>query len=123
MNITDYVEASTKSECTSVYSTFYHNTNYYYDTDGDGTKEQTLTTREEWPCSNNNWLYKGIYEWTLSPNSYKNAYVWTINTLGTINDSHASYANIEARPSFYLKSEITITGNGTIENPYKIEEK
>ena len=67
-----------------------------------------------------NWLWKG-YEWTLTPyTSDKNA-VWYVNINSTYifatNPPHGS------RPTFYLKSDVKISGGfGTYNNPYILEQ-
>ena len=115
MNITDYVDASLNPECTSVYSNYYFNTNYFYR----GT--QYITGYDNWPCSNRtyNWMPKQIAEWSLSPYSNTRDYVWYVDTSGSFNHYVASNA-YGVRPAFYLKSEISLTGEGTTTTPYSI---
>ena len=121
MNITDYVDASLNSTCTNVYSNFYYNSNYYYDVNGDGTKEQTISGYDNWPCSNRsyNWMAKAIGECSLSPNSNSRSTVWTVSSSGYFNNSSAS-STFGVRPVFYLKSQIKLGGFGTSDNPYRI---
>ena len=121
MNITDYVEASLNPTCTSVYSNYYYNSNYYYDSNGDGTKEQTISGYDNWPCSNRsyNWMAKAINEWSLSPFSYYRLSVWRVFSSGYFYDYSAYFAN-GVRPAFYLKSQIKLGGFGTSDNPYYI---
>ena len=115
INITDYVETSLNPTCTSVYSNYYFNTNYYYDS------TQHLSGYDNWPCSNRtyNWLPKAITEWSLSPNSYKRHSVWYVNSAGFFSYNFTYYA-YGVRPAFYLKSEISLTGEGTTTTPYSI---
>lgn len=115
MNLTDYVEASLNPTCTSVYSNFYYNTNYYYES------SQHLTGYDNWPCSNRsyNWLPKAITEWSLSPYSSNRSRVWYVFSAGFFDYSHA-YNPYGVRPAFYLKSQIKLGGFGTIDNPYYI---
>ena len=66
---------------------------------------------------NNNWLYKGP-EWTLTP--YDVDHIWRVVS-GTV---YGVYTRIpsSARPSFYLKSTVSILGgDGSFANPYQIE--
>ena len=68
---------------------------------------------------NNNWLYKGP-EWTLTP--YDVDHIWRVVS-GTV---YGVYTRIpsSARPSFYLKSTVSILGgDGSFANPYQIEWK
>ncbi len=68
---------------------------------------------------NKNWLYKG-YEWTLTPNASYASDVWYVN-YGSA-DSTTTYFPHSARPSFYLKSTVSISGgDGTFANPYIVE--
>ena len=115
MNITDYVETSLNPTCTSVYSNFYYNTNYYYES------SQHITGYDNWPCSNRtyNWLPKQITEWFLSPYSYSRDGVWLVHQAGFFISYSANYTS-GVRPAFYLKSEIRLTGEGTTTTPYSI---
>ena len=119
MNITEYVEASLNPTCTSVYSNFYYNTNYYKN------NTQTLTGYDNWPCSNRsyNWMPKAITEWFLSPSTGYRSNVWYVASGGYFNIyyGYASSTN-EVRPAFYLKSSIKLGGLGTIDEPYYIVE-
>ena len=68
---------------------------------------------------NNNWLYKGD-EWTLTPNVSNTRYVRNVS-LGGVSMTRTYITNL-ARPSFYLKSTVSISGgDGTFANPYIIE--
>ena len=117
MNITDYVETSLNPTCTSVYSNFYYNTNYYKNS------TQTLTGYDNWPCSNRsyNWMPKSITEWSLSPYSNTRYGVWLVNSAGCFNSSYANNT-IGVRPAFYLKSSIKLRGFGTSDSPYELVE-
>ena len=68
---------------------------------------------------NKNWLYKG-YEWTLTPYASYAYVVWDV-TNGSASNAPTT-SPISARPSFYLKSSVSISGgDGTFANPYIIE--
>jgi len=68
---------------------------------------------------NKNWLYKGI-EWTITPDADSSAIVFLVNGIGFVNASNSNFG-YGARPTFYLKSSIGITGgSGTIDDPYII---
>ena len=118
MNITDYVESSLNPSCTSVYSNFYYNTNYYKNS------TQTITEYDNWPCSNRayNWMPKAITEWSLSPNvGYRN-YVWFVNNSGCFLNYNGTYNIYGVRPSFYLRPSLSLIGEGSETNPYRIIE-
>ena len=100
LNITEFVEASTNSSCTSVRSS--KNSGY--------------------PCKESNWTYTGAdsSEWSLSAISDGKSYVWYVYSAGYFSYYYAGNAN-GVRPAFYLKSGINLTGEGTTTNPYEIE--
>ena len=72
-------------------------------------------------CKNNNWLFKGVWYWTISPNSS--------NTNGVFNVAGGGYLYCNSalsrgsiRPSVYLKSDIKIvSGSGTKDDAFKLE--
>ena len=82
------------------------------------TSSDTTTQNTQY-FGNKNWLYKG-YEWILTPYA-SNAYrVWYVNFGSAIYSS--AFDTYSARPSFYLKSTVSISGgDGTFANPYIIE--
>jgi len=116
MNITDYIETSINPQCTSVYSNFYYNTNYYYD------GSQHIAGYDNWPCSNRtyNWLPKAILEWTISASTYNLYCMWYVNADGFFNYGNGASNPGGIRPVFYLKSDISLTGDGSETNPYRI---
>ena len=68
---------------------------------------------------NKNWLYKG-FEWTLTLNGYDATNVKHVGAGSVNNDPSPNSSSI--RPSFYLKSTVSILGgDGTFANPYIIE--
>ena len=77
------------------------------------------TTQNTSYFGNKNWLYKG-YEWTLTPYAYASYGVWRVD-YGSVNSTATRFPH-SARPSFYLKSTVSISGgDGTFANPYIIE--
>ena len=72
-------------------------------------------------CKNNNWLYKGVWYWTISPYSSYADLVFRVNGDGHLDDPDALYRN-SVRPSLYLKSNVKIvSGIGTKDNMFKLE--
>ena len=119
LNITEFVEASTNSECTSVYSNYRFNyPNYYYQ--GEGESQKTEHAPEDYPCEINNWTYKTYNQWTLTPsldgtNSYN---VWFIRQyFSPFKASGAQRFN----PAFYLKANLNLNGSGEEDDEYKIQ--
>ena len=70
----------------------------------------------------NNWLYLGSTEWTISPHFNKISYAFYIFNTGYV-DSNVSVTDSYAiRPTFYLTSDVTyVSGSGTQSDPFRIE--
>ncbi len=70
---------------------------------------------------NNNWLFMGLYEWTIircSENWYS-AYIISDN--GLITNYGINSNDLAVRPTFYLESSIELSGgSGTQTDPYRI---
>ena len=72
-------------------------------------------------CKNNNWLYKGVWYWTMSPFSSSAYNVFYVFSDGYLN-YHSAVSRDCVRPSVYLKSNIKIvSGSGTSSDPYILE--
>ena len=77
------------------------------------------------PCSENNWLYKNGYEWTITQYTDTSSYasrirVMIIDTNGSISSGILNYGS-STRPVLYLDSSVYILdGDGSITNPYII---
>ena len=68
----------------------------------------------------NNWLYMGLIEWTLTPCSFFSNYVFFLNDNGDLYTLSATFG-YSVRPVFYLKSNISYaSGNGTKASPFRI---
>ncbi|MDD4187807.1 MAG: DUF6273 domain-containing protein [Bacilli bacterium] len=73
-------------------------------------------------CYNQNWLYLGTSEWTITPHSGYSDSAFLVFSVGIGYDSNTFYS-AGVRPSLYLKSSTTIIdGNGTADNPYVLGE-
>ena len=69
-------------------------------------------------CKNNNWLYKDVKYWTISPCSSYAFGVFLVNGGGDLNSNYA-LSRESVRPSVFLKSNIKIvSGSGTSSDPY-----
>ena len=83
------------------------------------SSDTTIASSSAYYFGNKNWLYKG-YEWTLTPYAPDAYNVWRVFTGSAFYNS--AYFPYSARPSFYLKSTVSISGgDGTFANPYIIE--
>ena len=104
---------------------------YGYATSGGSTSNRTSCLNKElykWDsssysdCKNNDWLYTGTTQWTLTPNSSHSYYLFIVHNTGyVIHDDYSAYSQYVVRPSVYLLSETSIvSGEGTPGNPYEI---
>ena len=101
LNITEYAEASLNPACVSVRVN-------YSSTSGS-------------PCAQFNWIMhnKTYHQWSLSPNSHDRYTVWRVNSANYF-DCGAAGSAYGVRPSFYLKSGISLSGTGAENNEYEI---
>ena len=68
----------------------------------------------------NNWLYMGLYEWTITPNSSRSSSVFYVGSSGYLGNSSANFG-CAARPVFYLGSNVSLQGgSGTSSDPYRL---
>ena len=71
-------------------------------------------------CKNQNYLYQNYNWWTLNATSITmRSWIWEIDKDGKTQASNASIKS-NIRPVFYIKSDITLSGEGTEKNPYTI---
>ena len=69
----------------------------------------------------NNWMYMGLYEWTLAPVSNISSNAFLVVDMGDVNDD-AVYNNMAVRPVLYLKSTIGYGGgSGTTAKPILVK--
>ncbi len=66
---------------------------------------------------NSGYLNIGYYWWLLNP--YNTSYVWFVYNAGS-GSNNGPTSTDGARPSFYLKSGLEFTGDGSKQSPYKI---
>ena len=75
-------------------------------------------------ASNDSWLYKGVYECTISRNSDNTYSFYNINFAGNVSSGFIySYmpTTCAVRPVFYLKPDVQyVSGNGDIKSPFRI---
>ena len=71
---------------------------------------------------NNNWLYMGLDEWTITYSPWIATTAFQIEEDGKV--SYIVNGSIALRPAFYLKSEVLLkSGTGTFSDPYRLELK
>ena len=82
-----------------------------------------LLTSDEYVLagSGNSYLDVGIDYWTMSPYNYNGgAYVFYVGSGGYLN-APVVFNALGVRPVINLKSAITITGEGNIDKPFKVQ--
>ena len=79
-------------------------------------------TNNVFNCKNENWLFNGANQWTLSPHSSSaKYYVFFVNLVSQVSYD-LPYYPINVRPALFLKSDVIIlSGTGTSDNPYILE--
>ena len=105
-SITEFVESSTNPNCTSIYSNYGGNPNH------DG-----------WPCSIDNYNYKtySYNQWSINALSSRKNQVWVFNgSRGNFGQWDNTNNNYGVRPAFYLNPSLSLIGEGSEANPYRI---
>ena len=74
-------------------------------------------------ASNSYYLYNGQSYWTMSPYRWdgNRAYIFLVNSNGVLGHGDVSSNTFGLRPVINLRSDVTFTGNGTIDNPFVVE--
>ncbi len=82
-----------------------------------------LLNYDDSTIKNDNWLYTGLYEWTISRLSDASDYAFFVRGGGYVRGADVdSSLGIAVRPSFSLSSSIKFTsGEGTAVNPIRIQ--
>ncbi len=65
------------------------------------------------------WLYNSAMQWTLSPVSKDPDIVFDASSLGLMQDHYVAY-ELGVRPVVHLRSDISLSGSGTVSDPYVI---
>ena len=70
---------------------------------------------------NNNWMFMGLTEWTITRYSDSEANTILVNNAGVVNFSGVGMIGFGIRPVFYLNSDVVLeSGIGTYTDPYRI---
>ena len=82
----------------------------------------TLNNYDNNTNRNNNWMFMGLYEWTISRRSDNTGYAFGVTRTGDVNYVSVGYNYyFGVRPSFYLKSNVAITsGDGSQNSPFRL---
>ncbi len=68
----------------------------------------------------NNWMYRGLYDWTVSRTSDLGYGAWSVYSTGYAYDDYV-YVNFGVRPVFYLTASTKIkSGDGSKTNPFRL---
>ena len=86
----------------------------------------TLNDYDNDTNTSNNYLFAGLYEWTISPNATEMANAFYVSNSGSIGSAFAfsnpSLDSAIIRPCFYLNSNVTyVSGTGTSSDPIRID--
>ena len=72
-------------------------------------------------ASNNNWIYMGLYEWTISRHSSYSDNAFRVFSAGHLSGGSVYSSGSAVRPSFYLTSSTTyVSGSGSSADPIRI---
>ena len=71
-------------------------------------------------ATNDNWMYLGDYEWTISRRSGRSDYAFVVSSSGSVGSSSV-YGAFAVRPVFYLNSSVNyVSGSGSSADPIRI---
>ena len=71
-------------------------------------------------CFNNDWLYTGSYQWTLTPRSSSSGSVFRVGSNGGVL-AYIAYTRSAVSPAIYLSSNVKISGGeGTESSPFTL---
>ena len=94
----------------------------YASTDSLCRSDMRSQTSNIYNCQNNNWLFNGTYQWTLSSFSDRDKAIFNFTNKGWVTNVDAC-ASSSVRPTLYLKSDIVIVGGtGEKGDAYIIDE-
>ena len=99
---------------------YYAATNAYWTYPGYSTSGASSDYRA---ATSYNWMYMGLYEWTISRSSDDSGSAFRVNSTGAVVDySYVTYYYTAVRPSFYLNSSVNyVSGSGTQSDPFRIQ--
>ena len=80
----------------------------------------TMSSYNNTTATNNNWMYMGLYEWTISRHADHSDYAFVVNHVGYV---HYNYVDRDygVRASFNLESSVSyVSGSGSMSDPIVI---
>lgn len=100
---------------------YYGASNTYWTYPGYASTDLSGVNHDYRVAIDNNWMYLGLYEWTISRNSDTSNRPFFVDGTGYLGYSVFVYC-VAIRPVFYLNSDVTyVSGDGSIDNPFRIE--
>ena len=80
----------------------------------------TMSSYNNTTATNNNWMYMGLYEWTISRIADNSNYAFRVNSDGGVYYNYVNY-NFGVRASFNLESSVSyVSGSGSMSDPIVI---
>ena len=80
----------------------------------------TMSSYNNTTATNNNWMYMGLYEWTISRNAGSSNYAFGVDSVGGVDHSYV-YNYRGVRASFNLESSVSyVSGSGSMSDPIVI---
>ena len=80
----------------------------------------TMSSYNNTTATNNNWMYMGLYEWTISRYADSSYYAFGVSGAGRVGGNDVSYGS-GVRASFSLESSVSyVSGSGSMSDPIVI---
>ena len=80
----------------------------------------TMSSYNNTTATNNNWMYMGLYEWTISRTADDSGIAFFVDYVGNVNSNYVYYNN-GVRASFNLESSVSyVSGSGSMSDPIVI---
>ena len=80
----------------------------------------TMSSYNNTTATNNNWMYMGLYEWTISRTADYSNYAFYVHYDGYVNYNYVDYRS-GVRASFNLESSVSyVSGSGSMSDPIVI---
>ena len=80
----------------------------------------TMSSYNNTTATNNNWMYMGLYEWTISRDADGSDRAFIVSYDGHVNSDYVNYFN-GVRASFNLESSVSyVSGSGSMSDPIVI---
>ena len=80
----------------------------------------TMSSYNNTTATNNNWMYMGLYEWTISRNADISDSAFSVDSVGDVYDDYVD-GDLGVRASFNLESSVSyVSGSGSMSDPIVI---